>query len=58
GEVLVILKKSSYNKVEVKVGTLIGQLLVNPYPHNLEIEVAQELSCTERGDQGFGSSGL
>ncbi|CAG7699138.1 unnamed protein product [Allacma fusca] len=51
GEILVILKNDSYSKVEIKVGTRIGQLLVNPYPHNLEIEVAELIHPEEFGSE-------
>ena len=39
-----------------KIGDRIGQLLVIPYP-TLEVEEVQELSDTEHGTGGFGSSG-
>lgn len=39
-----------------KVGDRIGQLIVMPYPQ-VELEQVEELSSTERGDGGFGSSG-
>lgn len=34
----------------------IGQLIILPYPH-IELELTDELSNTERGKGGFGSSG-
>jgi dUTP pyrophosphatase len=34
----------------------IGQLIIMPYP-TIEFEEVEELSTTERGAQGFGSSG-
>ena len=34
----------------------IGQLIIMPYP-TIEFEEVEELSTTERGEQGFGSSG-
>lgn len=39
-----------------QVGERIGQMVVLPYP-NVKINVVEELSETERGDKGFGSSG-
>ena len=39
-----------------KVGDRIGQLIVIPIP-NMEIEEVTELSSTERGEGGYGSSG-
>ena len=37
-------------------GERIGQLIIIPYPH-IEFEEVYELTKTERGDGGFGSSG-
>lgn len=34
----------------------VGQLLILPYP-SIELEEAQELSSTERGEGGYGSTG-
>jgi len=39
-----------------EVGERIGQLLILPYP-KIEFEEVDELSDTNRGDGGFGSSG-
>ena len=39
-----------------KVGDRIGQLIIMPYP-TIEFEEVDELSETERGDGGYGSSG-
>ena len=39
------------------VGDRIGQLIIMPYPH-IEFEEVEELSETERGAGGFGSTGL
>lgn len=44
-------QESSY-----KVGDRIGQIIIMPYPA-VEFEEAEELSSTERGSGGFGSSG-
>lgn len=41
---------------EYKIGDKVGQLLVVPYPKITPIW-AKELSTTERGEGGFGSSG-
>ena len=43
-------------RFEYKVGDRIGQLMILPYPH-IEFEEADELSATERGEGGFGSTG-
>ena len=39
-----------------KVGDRIGQIIIMPYPQ-IEFEEAEDLSETERGTQGYGSSG-
>lgn len=39
-----------------KVGDRIGQMVVIPYP-NVKISVVENLSETERGENGFGSTG-
>ena len=39
-----------------QVGDRIGQIIIMPYPQ-IEFEEVDELSETERGDQGYGSSG-
>ena len=44
------------NFAPYKVGERIGQMVVFPYP-NVKINVVEELSETERGDNSFGSSG-
>lgn len=44
-------KPAAYN-----VGDRIGQLIIIPFPQ-IEIEEASELSSTERGEGGFGSTG-
>lgn len=38
------------------VGERVGQLIIMPYPH-IEFEEVEELSDTERGCGGYGSSG-
>lgn len=39
-----------------KVGERVGQMIIMPYPQ-IEFEEAEELSETERGEGGYGSSG-
>lgn len=39
-----------------KVGDRIGQMIIMPYPQ-IEFEEVEELSETERGEGGYGSSG-
>lgn len=58
------LRKSAWNNgvyevddvCEYSVGERIGQIIILPYPKITYVEVG-ELSITERGDTGFGSSG-
>ena len=38
------------------IGDRIGQIMILPYP-TIEFEEVEELSTTERGDGGFGSTG-
>lgn len=39
-----------------KVGDRIGQMIIVPYPH-IEFEESEELSTTDRGTGGYGSTG-
>lgn len=41
---------------EYEIGDRIGQMIIMPYP-NIELVETDELSSTERGTGGFGSSG-
>lgn len=45
---------------EAKAGERIAQMVIAPVPHVIPIEVEskEELGATERGDRGFGSSGV
>lgn len=44
------------NVMKYNVGERIAQLIIMPYPQ-IEFEEVEELTQTERGDGGFGSSG-
>ena len=57
GEVGVILINHSKKGFEVKRGMRIAQIIFNKLP-NLEINEVDELSKTDRGAGGFGSTGL
>lgn len=46
----------NFSKVTYKVGDRIGQIIIMPYPRIEFIEV-EELSETERGTKGYGSTG-
>lgn len=48
--------KLSNEKLPYELGDRIGQLLIIPYPQ-IELEEVSELSNSERGTGGFGSSG-
>lgn len=58
GEIqLTFNKTSGLDSFDYKVGDRIGQLIIIPYPQIEFLEV-EELSTTERGAMGFGSSGV
>lgn len=42
---------------DYQVGERIGQIIILPYPH-VEIVVSEDLSATDRGTGGYGSTGL
>ena len=42
--------------MQYQVGERVGQMLIIPYP-TIELEEVKELSKTERGTGGFGSTG-
>ena len=60
GELQATFKKMqgvvSNNLIEYKVGDRIAQIMIIPHP-SIEFEEADELSDTERGEGGFGSTG-
>lgn len=43
-------------KNEYKIGDRIGQIIILPYPE-IEFEEVEDLSESERGDNGYGSTG-
>ena len=47
---------SLINAVIYQVGDRVGQLIIIPYPQ-IELTESAELSDSERGDGGFGSTG-
>ncbi|WP_370526652.1 dUTP diphosphatase [Pedobacter sp. HDW13] len=55
GEVSAIMLANIPN-AQYKIGERAAQLVILPYPE-IELIEADELSETERGDGGFGSSG-
>ena len=56
GELIVQLYNRSHLPYEIKNGDRIAQLVLVPR-YQAEIEVVEELSDTERGTGGFGSTG-
>jgi len=48
---------TSHARQPYEVGDRIGQVVILPYPQ-VEFEEVEELSDTERGTSGFGSTGL
>lgn len=57
GELCVILVNFGQNEFVVKNGDRIAQMVLNKY-EPIEFVVYEELSSTERGEGGFGSSGI
>lgn len=56
GEVTAVFKKTKYFAEAYKVGERFAQVVILPYP-GIELEEAEELSVTERGSKGYGSTG-
>lgn len=57
GEIGVIIYNTDmYTPIKIKVGQRIAQIIIKKY-ENVDFEEA-ELENSERGEQGFGSSGL
>lgn len=56
GEIKFRFKPSTTGRNVYSVGDRIGQLIIMPYPE-IEFEESDELGETERGTEGFGSSG-
>lgn len=56
GEITAVFKKIEYLAEAYKVGERFAQLVILPYPE-IELEESEELSATERGTGGYGSTG-
>lgn len=54
GEIICKMKQSNFKSYVI--GDRIAQLIIVPYPA-IEFEEVDELSTTERGDGGYGSTG-
>lgn len=57
GEICIILKNHSDEDFTIKPGMRIAQMVLSRY-EQAELEFADTLSDTERGDNGFGSTGI
>ena len=55
GELVVVLRNDGAREYEFEQGERIAQLIVTPCL--VESEEVEELTDTDRGDKGFGSSG-
>jgi dUTP pyrophosphatase len=55
GELMLKYTLSPYQR-EYQIGDRVGQLIIMPYP-KVEFEEVKELSDTERGNGGYGSTG-
>lgn len=58
GEVKVLMINNSADPVVLQHGDRIAQLVLSPVWNANFIEVHQELSWTQRGEKGFGSTGV
>lgn len=56
GEIAISLHNDRWHKKKIEPGTRIGQIIFIPKV-NTELEEAEELDQTERGEGGFGSTG-
>ena len=57
GQIKVILHNSTSSPFEVKIGDRISQIVFHAIYHP-NIQLVNELDITERGNRGFGSSGV
>ena len=55
GEIMLKYTLSPYSK-EYDIGDRVGQLIIMPYP-KIELEETEKLTPTDRGDDGYGSTG-
>lgn len=56
GPIIVALHNDSMYTQRIKAGDRIAQLIVQPYL-NFDFNVVDELTNTDRGEAGFGSTG-
>lgn len=55
GEIMLKFTLSPYQR-EYQIGDRVGQLIIMPYP-KIEFEEVEQLSSTDRGKGGYGSTG-
>ena len=56
GEIMLKYRNTGESNPFYKTGDRVGQLMIIPYP-KIELIEVEELSITDRGDGGFGSTG-
>ena len=57
GELQVTFNKTNgYDSIDYELGDKIAQIIILPYPY-VTFDEVEELSSTERGEGGFGSTG-
>ena len=56
GPIIVALHNDTIHTQKIKAGDRIAQLIIQPYL-NVDFNIVDELSDTERGNGGFGSTG-
>jgi dUTP pyrophosphatase len=56
GEIMVCLYNTSDENVSINIGDRIAQIIFQEVPHVI-MEVHESLGSSQRGDNGFGSSG-
>ena len=57
GEIKIILRNNSDTEFEIHIGDRIAQIAIRPVPEIEFLEV-EELDDTQRGENGFGSTGI
>jgi len=57
GEINIILQNTGHEDFKISVGDRIAQLVIMPVEH-AEFEAVEELPESDRGEGGFGSSGV
>jgi dUTP pyrophosphatase len=58
GEVKVLLSNGGYRPFSIEKGMRIAQLVIAEVPEFVFVESADDLTYTDRGDGGFGSTGV